>query len=613
MSSVNPNIPATNAALESAPIRQQFATIKSEIEALESGKQAALVSGTNLKTVNGNTLLGSGDLTISGGGGSGTVTSVSVVTANGVSGSVATATTTPAITLSLGDITPTSVAASGTVTGSNLSGTNTGDQTSVTGNAGTATALQTARNINGVAFNGTADITINAVDSTARAPTTRTIATTAPLTGGGDLSADRTLAISAATTLAAGSMSAADKAKLDAITGTNTGDETGARIATLLHASSAKTTLVDADEVNGTDSAASFGLIRTTWANVRAYLLSYFAPKGAATSSGLTMSTARLLGRNTASTGAIEEITLGTNLSLSGTTLNATGGISGLTADGTVAGTGNFSTTGSMRADGGFNANGDTFLQRVAAASWQLGEADAATPVSQTLRVQSVVAGTTNAAGADFIIDASKSTGTGAPGKIKFRLTPSGSSGTSQNSPTTDSTVTYRMVNLGVQYAGIFPGSIGGNSELGMIAYGGTKLLFGSQAVIYAAVHSAFGAGTGGLVVAAAGGFGWASVASAINSPDTFLYRVGAKQISIRGTGTATDYGDLKLRSLISSGGVITLSNYTVATLPTAASNTHAIVAVTDGNASPTYRGAVTGGGSTNGVVYCDGSSWMWH
>lgn len=62
-------------------------------------------------------------------GGGGTVTSVSVVTANGVSGSVATATTTPAITLTLGAITPTSVAASGAVSGSNLSGTNTGDQT----------------------------------------------------------------------------------------------------------------------------------------------------------------------------------------------------------------------------------------------------------------------------------------------------------------------------------------------------------------------------------------------------------------------------------------------------------------------------------------------------
>ena len=64
--------------------------------------------------------------------GSGSVTSVSVVTANGVSGSVATATTTPAITLTLGAITPTSVAASGTVTGSNLSNTNSGDITLAT-------------------------------------------------------------------------------------------------------------------------------------------------------------------------------------------------------------------------------------------------------------------------------------------------------------------------------------------------------------------------------------------------------------------------------------------------------------------------------------------------
>lgn len=41
-----------------------------------------------------------------------------------------------------------------------ISGTNTGDQTSVSGNAGTATALQTARTINGVSFNGTSNITI---------------------------------------------------------------------------------------------------------------------------------------------------------------------------------------------------------------------------------------------------------------------------------------------------------------------------------------------------------------------------------------------------------------------------------------------------------------------
>jgi hypothetical protein len=76
--------------------------------------------------------------------GTGTVTTLSVVTANGVSGSVANPTTTPAITLTLGAITPTTVngqtisSGSGTLTlstftltaaaNATVSGTNTGDQ-----------------------------------------------------------------------------------------------------------------------------------------------------------------------------------------------------------------------------------------------------------------------------------------------------------------------------------------------------------------------------------------------------------------------------------------------------------------------------------------------------
>ena len=79
--------------------------------------------------------------------------------------------------------------------------------------------------------------------------------------------------------------------------------------------------------------------------------------------------------------------------------------------------------------------------------------------------------------------------------------------------------------------------------------------------------------------------------------------------MSTDGAGNLRDHA---VRSLIATSTII-LGNVTVATLPTAASNTHAIIAVTDGNSSPTYRGAVTGGGSTKGVVYCDGSSWMWH
>lgn len=50
--------------------------------------------------------------------------------------------------------------------GGTATGTNTGDQTSVSGNAGTATTLQTPRTINGVSFNGSANITVTAAGST---------------------------------------------------------------------------------------------------------------------------------------------------------------------------------------------------------------------------------------------------------------------------------------------------------------------------------------------------------------------------------------------------------------------------------------------------------------
>ena len=50
----------------------------------------------------------------------------------------------------------------------NVSGINTGDQTDITGNAGTAIRLQTSRTINGVSFDGSTNITINAIDATSR-------------------------------------------------------------------------------------------------------------------------------------------------------------------------------------------------------------------------------------------------------------------------------------------------------------------------------------------------------------------------------------------------------------------------------------------------------------
>ncbi len=115
--------------------------------------------------------------------GAGTVTAVSVATANGVSGS-SSGGATPALTISLGAITPTSVnsvviSGSSTptlaVTGTtSVSGSNTGDQTNISGNAATVTngmytnANQTATGQN--KFNNIIDVN-NAVTVTSNAGT----------------------------------------------------------------------------------------------------------------------------------------------------------------------------------------------------------------------------------------------------------------------------------------------------------------------------------------------------------------------------------------------------------------------------------------------------------
>jgi hypothetical protein len=75
----------------------------------------------------------------------------------------------------------------------------------------------------------------------------------------------------------------------------------------------------------------------------------------------------------------------------------------------------------------------DTIISRRGAANLRFGAADAAAPVAQTLSVQSVVAGTTNTAGANLTITGSQGTGTGAGGSIIFQVAPAGSSGTAQN------------------------------------------------------------------------------------------------------------------------------------------------------------------------------------
>jgi hypothetical protein len=107
-------------------------------------------------------------------GGTGTVTSVAATGNNGVSITGSPITSSGTLTIGLGAITPTSVAATGTVTGSNLSGTNTGDQTitltgDVTGSGtGSFAATLATVNVNTGSFGSATQVPVFTVDGKGR-------------------------------------------------------------------------------------------------------------------------------------------------------------------------------------------------------------------------------------------------------------------------------------------------------------------------------------------------------------------------------------------------------------------------------------------------------------
>jgi hypothetical protein len=300
----------------------------------------------------------------SGTGGAGTVTSVSVTTANGVSGTVVNASSTPAITLTLGAITPTSIAATGAVTGSNLSGTNTGDQTTVSGNAGTATRLATARSIamtgdvswTVATFDGSGNVTAagtigaNAVtfgkfvaatqaafigatvagnfgeltptQATAQLNVfSSTLKGLAPLSGGGTANFLRADGTWAAPPSGAGTVTSASVTSANGFAGT-------VATATTTPAITISTTVTGLLKGNGTAISAATAAT------------DYVAPSAYASTNGHTMSTARLLGRTTAATGAAEEISVAGGLTLTGGILTAPSNISGNAGTATTLATG---------------------------------------------------------------------------------------------------------------------------------------------------------------------------------------------------------------------------------------------------------------------------------
>jgi hypothetical protein len=126
----------------------------------------------------------------------GTVTTLSVVSANGFAGSVATASSTPAITLTTtisgllkGNGTAISAATAGTdyLTPTGSAAGLTSFPTLNQNTTGSASTLTTSRNINGVAFNGSTDITITAAAGTLTGTTLNSTVVNSSLTSHGTI------------------------------------------------------------------------------------------------------------------------------------------------------------------------------------------------------------------------------------------------------------------------------------------------------------------------------------------------------------------------------------------------------------------------------------------
>jgi len=246
-----------------------------------------------------------------------------------------------------------------------------------------------------------------------------------------------------------------------------------------------------------------------------------------------------------------------------------------------------------------------------AAASLQLGAADGAAPVAQTLQVQSVVGGTSNTAGANFTIAGSKGTGTGAGGSIIFQVAPAGTAGTAQNGYQTALTIAGNS--NATFYAGLFAQGASAQNIVSISAF--NTVAVGSLCTF------SFGSGT---------------TVSGSNS-DVFLARDAANTLALRNSTSAqtfnvyntyTDASNYERAALTWSSNVAYLraqnagtgssrlmvpvtGSTTVASLPSASTaGAGARSFVTDANAT-TFLSTVAGGGANKVPVVSDGTNWL--
>lgn len=232
---------------------------------------------------------------------------------------------------------------------------------------------------------------------------------------------------------------------------------------------------------------------------------------------------------------------------------------------------------------------GLVYLRPGSSGATQLGAADAAAPVAQTLQVQSVVAGTTNTAGANWTLKGSAGTGTGAGGSIIFQVAPAGTTGTAQNAYATALTIGS---DKGATFAGnivlpdgttIINTAPSSSNQVGIWAGGliGLNRGGGNESRFYAYADGKQGAVlSGGNSSGGAPSLAFAS--PTVGTLDTILTRDAANTLALR-NGTSAQ--KLRVYNTYTSG--TNYENYEIDWITTA--NT-ALVGPTKGSGGGTQR-----------------------
>jgi len=252
-------------------------------------------------------------------------------------------------------------------------------------------------------------------------------------------------------------------------------------------------------------------------------------------------------------------------------------------------------------------------------ASLQLGAPDAAAPVAQTLGVQSVVAGTTDTAGAALTIQGSRGTGTGAGGSIIFQVAPAGLTGSTQNALATALSINS------TSGATFTAATVTGAQSWGLAAYGNTDSYLNysfknngtgnTQFFVQAGASSSYwqiNGASGGVIFGAQ-----ANAALALVSNNLTRLTIGAAgNVAIAAPTSSTALGVAAAAGALAAdftAGPVKKYSTTVAGLIAAATaGAGAECYVTDSNATHTAGiGAVVAAGGANFVpVYSDGTAW---